>query len=210
MSIWSVPGLIPIALVCATATGLPPVATSPHSGATSAASRKLVKRADAAARDDKTDEVIALLRQAVTTEPANHDARTALAGVLLEKHPDEALAILTELRDARCRACVRAVTSFVELPNGSTDDAKVRAKLEALASAAHGPPNRSRLPRTRSGRRSSNTNGRCWPPMLATRSASRRPTRRPIRMKRDRSTCRPPACQPLQALRGRAVVGLFL
>ena len=142
MSIWSVPGLIPIALVCATATGLPPVATSPHSGATSAASRKLVKRADAAARDDKTDEVIALLRQAVTTEPANHDARTALAGVLLEKHPDEALAILTELRDARCRACVRAVTSFVELPNGSTDDAKVRAKLEALASAAHGPPNR--------------------------------------------------------------------
>jgi len=142
MSLWSVPGLIPIALVCAMATGLPPVATSPHSGATSAASRKLVKRADAAARDDKTDEAIALLRQAVTTEPANHDARTALAGVLLEKHPDEALAILTELRDARCRACVRAVTSFVELPNGSTDDAKVRAKLEALASAAHGPPNR--------------------------------------------------------------------
>jgi hypothetical protein len=33
---------------------------------------------------------------------------------LLERHPDEALAILTELRDARCRACLRAVTDFVE------------------------------------------------------------------------------------------------
>jgi len=136
MSLWSVPGLIPIALVCATATGLPPVATSPHSGATSAASRKLVKRADALARDEKTDEAIALLRQAVATEPANHDARTTLANVLLEKHPDEALAILTELRDARCRACLKAVTGFIQYPNSATEDAAVNAKLEALANAA--------------------------------------------------------------------------
>jgi hypothetical protein len=142
MALWSVPGLIELAIVCAAATGLPPVTTRPHSAATSAASRKLVERADAAARDDKADEAIALLRQAVAAEPANHDARTALVGALLERHPDEALAILTELRDARCRACVRAVTAFVEPPNGSTDDAAVRAKLEALANGAHGPPTR--------------------------------------------------------------------
>ena len=142
MALWSVPGLIEIAIVYAAATGLPPVTTSPHSAATSAASRKLVKRADAAARDDKADEAIALLRQAVAAEPANHDARTALAGALLERHPDEALAILTELRDARCRACLRAVTTFLELPNASTEDATVRTKLEALASDAHGPPTR--------------------------------------------------------------------
>ncbi len=126
----------------AAASGLPPVTERARSAATSAASHHLLERADAAERADKTDEAIALLRQAVAVEPANHDARAALADALLARHPDEALVILTELRDARCRACSRAVTDFVARRHDSTDDATVRGKLEALARDAHGRPTR--------------------------------------------------------------------
>src|SRR3954465_15205778 len=141
MSLWCVPGLVELALLCAAgvaASGLPPVTARPRSAATSAASRQLVERADAAERGDKADEAIAVLRQAVAGEPANHGARVALAASLLERHPDEALAILTELRDARCRACLTAVIDFVGRMHDSTDDATVRGALEALARSAHG------------------------------------------------------------------------
>jgi hypothetical protein len=140
MSVWCVPGLVGLAfLFAAGGSALPPVTARPRSAATAAASHQLVERAAAAERADKADEAIALLRQAVAAEPANHDARVALAAALLEQHPDEALAILTQLRDGRCRACLRAVTDFVGgyLP---TDDATVRGALESLASSAHGRP----------------------------------------------------------------------
>jgi hypothetical protein len=141
MSLWTLSRLVALALFCAAgavASGLPPVTTRPHSAATSAASHQLVDRAAAADRADEADEAIALLRQAVAAEPANHDARVALAGALLERHPDRALAILTELRDARCRACLRAVTDFVERRHDGADDATLAGKLEALAGDAHG------------------------------------------------------------------------
>lgn len=144
MSLWSVHHLIELALLCsagAAASGLPPVTERARSAATSAASHQLLERAAAAERGDKTDEAVALLRQAVTVEPANHEARAALADALLARHPDEALVILTELRDARCRACSRAVTDFVGR-HDSTEDATVRGKLEALARDAHGRPTR--------------------------------------------------------------------
>jgi hypothetical protein len=145
MSVRSVPGLVELAFFFAAgASALPPVTTRPRSAATAAASHQLVERADEAERADKTDEAIALLRQAVAAEPANHDARVALADALLEQHLDEAVAILTQLRDARCRACLRAVTDFVE--RHSTDDATARSALESLASSAHGRP--TRLSRT--------------------------------------------------------------
>jgi hypothetical protein len=48
--------------------------------------------------------------------------------------------VATELRDGRCRACLRAVTDFVEAH--STDDENVRRALEALARDAHGRPTR--------------------------------------------------------------------
>lgn len=143
MSFWSLPLLVELALFCAAgaaASGLPPVKERPRNAATSAASRQLVRRADAAERADRPDKAIALLRQAVAAEPANHDARVTLAGSLLERHPDEALAILTELRDARCRACLRAVTDFVRGSHDSTEDATLRGELEALARDAHGQP----------------------------------------------------------------------
>ena len=141
MTLWSVPGLVELALLFAAgASGLPPVTERPRSAATAAASHRLVERANAAERADKTDEAIELLRQAVAAEPANHDARVALAAVLLAQHPDEALAILTQLRDGRCRACLRAVTDFVE--GHSTDDATARGALESLARNAHGRPTR--------------------------------------------------------------------
>jgi hypothetical protein len=136
MTLSSVAALV--ALFCA--ADLPPVTTHPRSAATAAASRQLVERAGAAQREEKPDEATALLRQAIAAEPANHHARVKLAAHLLERHPDEALAILTELRDARCRACLRAVTDFLE--RDSTDDATVRRRLEALAEAAHGRPSR--------------------------------------------------------------------
>jgi hypothetical protein len=141
MSFWSLPRLVELALFCAggaAASGLPPVTARPRNAATSVASHQLVQRADAAERADQPDEAIALLRQAVAAEPANHDARVTLAGALLERHPDEALAILTELRDARCRACLRAVTDFVGGRHDSTKDETLRGKLEALARDAHG------------------------------------------------------------------------
>lgn len=136
------PGLVPLALLCAAgavSSGLPPVAERPRNAATAAASRRLVERARAAEEADKVEEARALLRQAVAAEPANHDARLALAASLLETHLDEALAILTELRDRRCRACLQAVTGFVW--HNSADET-VNAKLEALARSAHGPPSR--------------------------------------------------------------------
>ena len=105
-----------------------------------AASRQLIERAAAAERADKADEAIVLLHHAVAAEPAKHNARVALASSVLERHPDEALAILTELRDARCRACLLAVTDFVGAKHDSTDDATLRGKLEALARNAHGRP----------------------------------------------------------------------
>jgi hypothetical protein len=141
MSLWSVPGLVELTFFFAAsgaAGALPPVTARPKSAVTSAASHQLVERADAAERADNAGEAITLLRQAVATEPANHDARTALAAALLERHSDEALAILTELRDARCRACLKAVTNFVG--EHSTDDETVRGALEALAREAHGRP----------------------------------------------------------------------
>jgi hypothetical protein len=124
----------------AAASGLPPVTARPRGAATAAASHGLVERAKAAEREDKADEAIALLRQAVATEPANHDARVTLADALLARQPAEALAILTELRDARCRACLRAVTDFVSVHSGG--DTPVRGALEALARDAHGRPSR--------------------------------------------------------------------
>jgi len=145
MSLWSLPALFQLAFFCAAgaaASGLPPVTTRPRSAATSAASHQLVERAGAAERADQADRAIALLRQAVAAEPANHEARAALAASLLERHPDKALAILIELRDARCRACLRAMTDFVWREGARTDDATVRRKLEALASDAHGRPTR--------------------------------------------------------------------
>ena len=120
MSLWLLPRLVGLALLCAAGaatSGLPPVTARPRSAATSAAAHQLVERARAA-------------------------ERLALAASLLEPHPDEALAILTELRDARCRACLRAVTDFVGGAGGSTDDPNVRRKLEALANDAHGRPTR--------------------------------------------------------------------
>jgi len=143
MSLWSMAGLVELALFCtagAAASGLPPVTARPKSAAAAAASRQLVERAAAAEREDKADEAIALLRQAVAAEPANHAARVALAASVLERHPDEALAILTELSEARCRACLRAVTDFVGGRHDSTEDATLRGKLEALARDAHGRP----------------------------------------------------------------------
>jgi hypothetical protein len=134
-----------LALLCvvgAAASGLPPATARPKSAATSAASRQLVERAGAASRADAVDEAIALLRQAVAVEPAHHDARVTLAAVLLDQHPDEALVILTELRDAGCRTCLRAVTDFVWRMTGTPESASVRGRLEALAKDAHGRPTR--------------------------------------------------------------------
>jgi len=137
--------LLVLALLCvvgATASGLPPPTARPKSAATSAASRQLVERAGAASRADQIDEAIALLRQAVAAEPAHHDARVTLAAALLDRHPDQALLILTELRDAACRTCLRAVTDFVWRTNAALESASLRGRLEALAKDAHGRPTR--------------------------------------------------------------------
>ena len=142
MSLWSVPGLVELAfLFAAGASPLPPVKARPRSAATAAASHQLVERADAADNADKPDEAIDLLRQAVAAEPANHQARVALAAALLDQqHPDEALAILTQLHDARCRACLRAVTDFVVRMHDSMGDPTLRGKLDALVTNVHGRP----------------------------------------------------------------------
>jgi len=137
--------LLVLALLCvvgATASGLPPPTARPKSAATSAASRQLVERAGAASRADQIDEAIALLRQAVAAEPAHHDARVTLAAALLDRHPDQALLILTELRDVACRTCLRAVTDFVWRTNAALESASLRGRLEALAKDAHGRPTR--------------------------------------------------------------------
>lgn len=141
MSFWSLTGLVELALFCAggaTAIGLPPVRARPKNAATSVASHQLVQRADAAERADRPDEASALLRRAVAADPTNLDARVTLAGSLLERHPDETLAILTQLRDAGCHAGLQAVTDFVGKRHESTADATLRDQLEALARDAHG------------------------------------------------------------------------
>lgn len=145
MPLWFFHALFEVALFCAAgaaASGLPPATARPRSPATLAASRQLVERAGTARRADQGDEADDLLRRAVAAEPANHDARAELAASLLERHPDEALAIAIELRDARCRGCLRAVTDFVARTHDSTNDATVRGRLEALAKEAHGRPSR--------------------------------------------------------------------
>ena len=117
---------------------LPPIALHPKSAASLAESKRLA--ADAETQDDW--EKVTLLRRAIEVEPANHDARMAFAGALLEDHPDEALAILTAIRTALnntgCRECLENFAGFVwnaaEGPNAE--------KVKQLASGLHGPPTR--------------------------------------------------------------------